>query len=430
MSGPRGPMADKPLNAKQRQEQQKRTDKIVRESRKKQAEERRQQRLKSQKSKEQKGIKLNQAKVKALKAHIKKVKGNKKKFKPIFGKKVSNKLSKASKSLNKAGDVMNNRVFQPVAAEAIPALDWAIEHSGEIADGMAISGGVLIVIGTGLSATGVGAVVGGPMIGVGGSLEAAAPVVRSQGARAKKIKHIAEKIAELLKILKKSKDMKHQMEVAADILIEASKINDDKELLQGAMIIKDSIKLIDNAIKHGEIMIKAVKKGDILAGISAVKKLIADVKKGKQILESADDLLQKAKERLTPSGKAELEKEIAEKKEREEARGETRSSLGKLLKSQLFKMAEERNLEPSARLLKQDIITLLLNNPKEGLPKKTTSTTTKTTTEPKEEKLPERKVKKTSTTKRKPSAYNIFIGEKIKEGMTFKEAVAAWNAQK
>jgi len=31
---------------------------------------------------------------------------------------------------------------------------------------------------------------------------------------------------------------------------------------------------------------------------------------------------------------------------------------------------------------------------------------------------------------RAPSAYNIFIGEKIRDGLTFKQAVAAWNELK
>ena len=38
------------------------------------------------------------------------------------------------------------------------------------------------------------------------------------------------------------------------------------------------------------------------------------------------------------------------------------------------------------------------------------------------------KVEKPKRT-RAPSAYNIFIGAKIREGMTFLEAVAAWNAK-
>jgi hypothetical protein len=41
-------------------------------------------------------------------------------------------------------------------------------------------------------------------------------------------------------------------------------------------------------------------------------------------------------------------------------------------------------------------------------------------------KTVEKKPKRT----RAPSAYNIFMGAKMREGMTFRQAVDAWNARK
>ena len=406
-----------------------------------------------------KAVELNQQKIKA---HIKKHKHKQRKFIPLFGQKVNRDLAKAGKDIEKGLKVVNKKVLKPIGKDALIALDFAIEHSGEIADGMAIAGGVLVVVGGAVSATGLGAVVGGPIAALGGGLEAAAPVVRSQGARAKKVKDIAEKIVELTKLIADSKDIKEQMIAAVNILEEASKINNDKELKQAAGIIKDTIKLIEDAIAHGKAVIKSVKKGDIIKAISESEALVKDVKKGKDILLSTKDLLVKAKARLTPAGKKKLLKEVADKKAREEASGETRTSLNKHLKSELFAMAEKRNLDPSPRLLKADIITLLLNNPKDkaldkeleklmkevkdddptltdadlrelGLedmikkkPKKKRVRSAKQEDEEKAEELPERKTRKKST--RKPSAYNLYVKKKMAEGMTFTEAARSWKS--
>ena len=288
---------------------------------------------------------------------------------------------------------------------------------------------------------GVGCAVGGAIGSLGSGLEAGAPIVRRNGARAKKIRDIARKIQALVKLIKESKSIKERMLGVGKILDEASKINNNKELKQAADLVKDTIKVVEASIKHAEILMEAVKKGDLIAGIRASVELGKDVAKGKKILESGKDLFEKAKALLTPEAKKQREEDKVKKEQREKKRieegGETRSHLKKL-KSELFAMAEERNLNPSPRLLKADLITLLLNNPKgksketpkiPPLPSKKEMNKKETKKEtPKIPPLPERKVKK--KTHRKPSKYNIFMGEKMREGNTFKESVALWRLEK
>ncbi len=384
----------------------------------------------------------NQVKVAAQikKNRLAKGKHNHSTFKPIFGDKVNKALAKAGKDIEKGSDKFVNKTLKPVAKTSLKVLDWSIDHSADIADGMAITGAVLTVVAGAVAATGIGLPIAAGIELVAVALEAGAPVVRNQGKRAKKIKDIAKKIIALVELIKTSNSTKDRLIAVAGILEQAAKINNDKELVQAAKLIRDTIKVVEASITHAELLLEAVKKGDLIAGIRASIELGKDVKKGKAILESGVDLFNKAKALLTPEATKQREQEAKEKAEKEAKRiaegGETRTELNKKLKSELFAMAERRGLNPSARLLKADLITLLLNNPVgKAQPKKTPIIPPLPSKEEIEamsnippEILPERKVRKKST--RKPSAYNIFIGKRLKEGMTFRAAVDAWNKQK
>ena len=354
--------------------------------------------------KSKKAIAINQSKIRALKVKKSKKLRLHKKFVPLFGKKVDKALVRTGKRIEEGSKV--------VVDEAGPALDWAIEHSGEIADSMAITGGVLIVVGGAIASTGLGAPVGGPIAALGGGLEAAAPVVRSQGARAKKIKDIVEKIIELTKLIKSTEDAREQMLEAANILEEASKINNDKELKETVKIIRDSIKIIDVAITHGKLVIHSIEKGDIIAGVEASIKLGDDLVKGKKTLESVAELLKKAKKRLTPEGKRKLIKEdkVSISKDLQEEKKKKGNKVGEIIK----KVIEVKS------------------KPKKGKPKKEPKKpkTKKPKKEPKKPKTKKPKKEKKTKAKRKPSAYNIFVKEKRKQGLSMKEVGAAWQAQK
>ena len=331
--------------------------------------------------------------------------------------------------------------LKPIAIDTGKVLNWAIDHSDDIADGMAITGGILTVVAGGVAATGIGLPVAAGIESVAVSLEAGAPVVRNQGRRAKKIRDIALKIKALIDLIKTSKSTKTRMIAVADILEQASKINNDKDILKASKLIKDTIVTMNNSIKHAELLLEAVKKGDLIAGVRASIELGKDVKKGKKILKSGKELFLKAKAFLSPKATKQREKDAKEKAEKEKKRiaegGETRTQLNKHLKSELFAMAELRGLIPNPRLLKADLITLLLNNPKAKdiqliIPPLPTGKPAEAGEPelviPPLPDLPERKIKKKAH--RKPSKYNLFVGERIKEGHTFLEAVALWNAQK
>ena len=213
--------------------------------------------------------KKNQMKIAALLKKNRIKRGKHKPFAPnIFGKKVSKDLAKAGKQIGKSADKFNNRVLKPAGKDAEKALNWTIDHTDEISEGMNITGKILVVVGTGIGVStgvetaGVGAVIGGALAGLGKGLQETAPLVKEAGEKARKIRDIAQKINELRNMIKEGKSARDSMEKAADILDEAGKVNNDKEFSDAAKQIRRSIKLIDSAILHGKLMIEAVKKGE------------------------------------------------------------------------------------------------------------------------------------------------------------------------
>ena len=318
------------------------------------------------------------------------------------------------------------KVGKEIVKDAELAVDFTIDHAGEIANVGDIAGDVLI---------GIGAATGQPEIAaMGGGIKSAAKVIADLGEKAKKAKTIITKTKILAEQVKHKKNLSEALHGVADIMGEAGSLTGNKKLITLSSHIKDGANITDAAHQHVELVVNSIKNKDfdgivkggegLLETHKAAKELVKKVKTSKLDKEklAIAKKITAAKTAGGPGLQTLTKKQVIAKKKNDKKKT-TKKAVKTTTKSptvaELKKMAKSAGIKGYSTMKKSQLLEVLKN------PVKSTTTKTVKFTKPTAKTI---EFKKTTTKKkRKPSAYNLFIKEQVGgNGLTFKEAGALW----
>ena len=222
----------------------------------------------------------------------------------------------------------------------------------------------------------VGVATGQPeIVAAAGALQAGADKALLVMEAARKAQTIAEKARLVAEAIAEKKNIGVIMANVGDVMGEVASVSGNDDLAEMAKHVKTGGKIVDKSIKHAEAAheiikggVEAVKNKDAKAG---VKVAVSGVKEGIKVAKTV---------------------------------------------KQAKKLKKDMGKKPTGIVAKKEKKKIVSPRKESKIQKKTRETTEKVLG----------KVNK----KRAPSKYNIFVGQHIKAGGTFRSAVDAWNKQK